>query len=272
MLASFLIFFRESFEASMIVAIMLAYLRQIGRRDRFREVWMGIAAAVLIAFGGGAAVFMTIRTYDGSYLQTVIESLTYFLAAGILTYMTFWMQRQSSNLKKELHEKMAAAIDGGATLTLALIAFITVGREGLETVVFMIAIAFRTNPTLLGFGAVSGLGAGLSLSYAIYAAGRKINLQSFFTIMGTLLMLFAGGLLANGIEDFQQLGWLPFNYPLWNTGRILSENGTLGDILHSFFGYADSPTALQLFAYLAYMGIMLTYFRRSRPSRKTVSN
>jgi high-affinity iron transporter len=268
MLGSFLIFFRESLEASMHVSIMLAYLKQIGRRDRFRDVWLGVWSALGIAALGGYAIFATIRHYDGTPLQTEIESITYFVAAGILTYMTFWMNRQSRQLKSDLQVKLAAAIQNGALWTIALVAFITVGREGLETVVFMIAIAFKSSPLSLTIGAIIGASAGLSLSYLIYVTGKRINLRAFFNIMGTLLMLFAAGLLADGIEDWQQLGWIRFGaQPLWNTSRLLNENTTLGDILHSFFGYADSPTGLQLGSYVVYLTLMLWLFwRGNRPS------
>lgn len=268
MLASFLIFFRESLEASLICSIMLAYLKQIGRRDRFKDVWFGIGAAIVVASLGGWVVFSTLRDYDGSRLQNQIEGSTYFIAAGVLTYMTFWMKQQSRNLKKELQARMDVALTNGSLLAIALIAFITVGREGLETVVFMIAIAFQTNPILLTIGAAVGVIAGLSLSYVIYILGRRVNLKHFFDAMGALLMLFAAGLLADGVEAFQQLGWLPFaSRPLWNTASVLSENTTAGDILHSFFGYAQSPTGLQILLYVTYLLIALWFFLGTRDRR-----
>ena len=268
MLGSFLIFFRESFEASMICSIMLAYLKQIGRRDRFKDVWIGVIAAIVVAAAAGVVIFNVIRDYAGSVLQTQIESFTYVIAAAILTYMTFWMQKQSRDLKRQLQDKMAIALDNGAVLTLALIAFITVGREGIETVIFMIAIAFRTNPVLLTVGALLGVASGLMLSYIIYIGGKRINLRYFFNGMGSLLLLFGAGLLANAIEDWQQLGWLPFAaFPVWNTTKYLSEDGTLGDILHSFFGYADNPSLLQVAAYIVYMLVMLTLFWRKQQTK-----
>ena len=267
MLASFLIFFRESLEASMICSIMLAYLKQIGRRDRFKDVWIGIWSAVAVAVIGGVVVFSTLRNYDGSDLQTKIEGTTYFIACGVLTYMTFWMKKQGKNLKNELHAKMNAAISTGSIFAITLIAFITVGREGLETVVFMIAIAFHTNPSMLAMGAAVGVLAGLILSYVIYVLGKRINLKHFFDVMGTLLMLFAAGLLADGIEDFQQLGWLPGEHALWNTTSILSEDSTFGDILHSFFGYADNPTALQVIFYVCFIAIVVWLFWRNSTNK-----
>lgn len=267
-LASFLIFFRESLEAFTICSIMLAYLKQMGRRDRFKDVWIGIWAATAVAVIGGIVVFSTLRNYDGSDLQTKIEGISYLIACGVLTYMTFWMKKQGKNLKKELHAKMDAAFTTGSILAIALIAFITVGREGLETVVFMIAIAFNTNPILLAVGAAIGVLAGLILSYVIYVLGKRINLAHFFNAMGTLIMLFAAGLLADGIENFQQIGWLPGEHAVWNTTSILREGSTIGDILHSFFGYADSPTALQVILYGGFLTIMMWLFWRVGINKK----
>ncbi len=242
---------------------MLAFLSQIGQRKRFRDVFAGIWSAILISLMGGIVVFFTLRNYDGSTLQAKIEGITYLIACLVLTYMTFWMKKQGSNIKGELHAKLQAAITTGSIVSIAFIAFITVGRESLETVVFMIAIAFHSNPVLLGIGACVGIIAGLVLSYMIYVLGKKINLKHFFDIMGTLLMLFAAGLLADGIEAFQEIGWLPGQHSLWNTATVLSENSTLGDIMHSFFGYADSPTSLQVILYIGYLLIALYFFWRS---------
>ena len=99
MLGSFLIFFREALEASMICSIMLAYLKQVGRRDRFKDVWLGVGAAILLAFLCGVVIFATLREYDGSKLQNEFEGITYFVACVILTYMSFWMKRQGRSMK-----------------------------------------------------------------------------------------------------------------------------------------------------------------------------
>ena len=265
MLASFLIFFRESFEALMICSIMLAYLKQIGRRDRFRDVWLGMGAAIVVALVGGSVVFVTLRNYDGSHLQTMIERITYVLASGVLTYMTLWMKKQSRGLKQELHARMESALNTGSFLAITAMAFITVGREGLETVVFMIAIAFQTNPFSLTLGGLLGVVAGGGLSYVVYVLGKGINLKYFFQVMGSLLMLFAAGLLADAVQNFQELGWLPSQHALWSTAHVFSQNSTLGDILHSFFGYADQPTSFQVVAYVGFLVLVMWRFWSHSP-------
>lgn len=263
MAATLVIFLREGIEASMIVAILLAYLNRIGQRRYFRDVFIGVGAALALAGGGGVAAYLTIREYDGSRVQTIFETATYLLAAVVLTYMTFWMRGHARGLSGELRARADAAMTGGARMGLALLAFQAVGREGLETVVFTLAIIFSTSTQGALLGAVVGLAGSLMIAFFIYRLGHKLNLGRFFTVIGALLMFFAAGLLADAVENLQELGWLNvLATPLWHTGGLLSEDGTVGDILHSFVGYADSPTLLQILVYVAYLATVLAFFLR----------
>jgi high-affinity iron transporter len=261
LLATLVIFLREGIEASMIVAILLAYLDRLGRREHFKDVFLGVGAALLIATGGGVAAYLTIRSYDGSRVQTIFETATFLLAAAVLTYMTFWMRNHARSISTELRSKTDAALDGRARWGLALLAFQAVGREGLETVVFTLAIIFSTSTANALTGAVIGLAGALVIAFFIYRLGHKLNLARFFTVIGCLLMIFAAGLLADTVENLQQLGWVRMlNAPMWHTGRILSEDSSFGDVLHSFFGYSDSPTPLQLLIYVGYLAIVIAAF------------
>src|SRR5580693_3315200 len=118
----------------MIVAILLAYLDRLGRREHFKDVFLGVGAALLIATGGGVAAYLTIRSYDGSRVQTIFETATFLVAATVLTYMTFWMRAHARSLSAELRARAEAALDGRTRWGLGLLAFQAVGREGLETV------------------------------------------------------------------------------------------------------------------------------------------
>ena len=261
MLATLVIFLREGVEASMIVAILLAYLNRIGRRDHFRDVFLGVGAALLLATAGGAVAYETIRSYDGSRVQTIFEPVTYLVAAAVLTYMTFWMRKHARSLSKELRERAEAALDGRARWGLGLLAFQAVGREGLETVVFTLAIIFSTSTAGALTGALIGLAGALGIAFVIYRLGHKLNLSRFFTVIGVLLMVFAAGLLANSVENLQQLGWLPvLTAPMWHSAQLLSEDSAFGDVLHSFFGYSDAPTPLQLLIYLGYLVVVVIAF------------
>ena len=270
MLATLVIFLREGIEASMIVAILLAYLDRLGRRDYFKDVLLGVGAALLIATAGGVAAYLTIRSYDGSRVQTIFETATFILAASVLTYMTFWMRNHARSISTELRSKADAALDGRARWGLALLAFQAVGREGLETVVFTLAIIFSTSTANALAGAVIGLAGALVVAFFTYRLGHKLNLSKFFTVIGCLLMVFAAGLLADTAENLQQLGWIRvLDVPMWHTGQILSQDSAFGDVLHNFFGYSDSPTPLQLIVYVAYLAIVIGAFLVRRPAPRT---
>jgi high-affinity iron transporter len=261
MIATLVIFLREGVEASMIVAILLAYLNRIGRREHFRDVFLGVGAALILATAGGTAAYETIRSYNGSRVQTIFETATYLVAATVLTYMTFWMRRHARSLSKELRARADAALDGKARWGLGLLAFQAVGREGLETVVFTLAIIFSTSTAGALTGAVIGLAAALGIAFVIYRLGHKLNLARFFTVIGLLLMVFAAGLLADSVENLQQLGWLPvLAAPMWHSAHLLSEDSAFGDVLHSFFGYSDAPTPLQLLVYVGYLAIVVVTY------------
>ncbi|MGI9004737.1 MAG: FTR1 family iron permease [Streptosporangiaceae bacterium] len=324
MLATLVIFLREGVEASMIVAILLAYLNRSGQRRHFRDVFAGVAVALALAAAGGIVAYLTIKTYAGTRVQTIFETATFLLATVLLTYMTFWMRSHARGLKSELQSRADAVLAGhgeqaadpapapskaavtvpagagsvsppdavltggaapaagsepmsrGARAGLALLAFQAVGREGLETVVFTLAIAFSSTQKggLLAGGAI-GLAIALVIAFVMYKLGHRINIGRFFTIVGALLMVFAAGLLVDAVQNLQELGWLPGgSHQLWHTGSILSEDSALGDIAHSFLGYAQSPTVLQAVVYLAYLACVLFAFfgLRQRLSRRAATH
>ena len=261
MLAALVIFLREGVEASMIIAILLAYLSRIGRRDHFRDVFAGVAAALLLATAGGVLAYETIRNYDGSRVQTIFETVTYVVAVAVLTYMTFWMRRHARSISTELRARTDAALDSRARWGMALLAFQAVGREGLETVIFTLAIVFSVSAAGALTGALIGLACSLGIAFMIYKAGHKLNLGRFFTIIGVLLMVFAAGLLADAIQNMQELGWLPvLTTPLWHSASLLSEDSAFGDVLHSFFGYSDAPTPLQIVGYVTYLAVAVAIY------------
>ena len=261
MLATLVIFLREGVEASMIIAILLAYLNRIGRREHFRDVFIGVGAALVLATAGGAVAYATIRSYDGSRVQTIFETVTYLIAAVVLTYMTFWMRSHARSLSRELRARAEAALDSKARWGLGLLAFQAVGREGLETVVFTLAIIFSTSTAGALGGAAIGLAGGLGIAFVIYRLGHRLNLGRFFTVIGVLLMVFAAGLLADAVQNMQELGWLRvLDVPMWHSGALLSEDSAFGDVLHSFFGYSDAPTPLQLLIYVCYLVIVVTVY------------
>jgi len=223
----------------------------------------------VLILGGGIAAYLLIHHYAGSRAQTIFEVVTYLVAATVLTYMTFWMQSHSRTMKSELMARSDAALDGGAKWGLGILAFQAVGREGLETMVFTLAILFASTSqagTPVGhrsllLGGALGLAVALAIAYAIFRLGRRLNLGRFFRVIGVVLMVFAAGLLADAVQGMQELGWLPFGRQvLWDSHRYVRESSNIGDVLHSLLGYADHPTVLQAVVWLTYVTVATTAF------------
>lgn len=269
MIPTFVIFLREGIEASMIVAILLSYLNRINKREHFRDVFVGVAAAFVLIVLGGVGAYFLIKHYDGSNVQTYFETTTYLLAAGFLTWMTFWMHKHARTMAKELQDRSDLALTKGTRLGLGVLSFQAVGREGLETMVFTLAIVFASSRqaatpvhgNLLLIGAALGLVVALALAFAMYRLGTKLNLKIFFRVLGIVLMFFAAGLLADAVENLQQLGWLSIGtHVMWNTSGTITESSNIGDVLHSMLGYADRPTVMQGIVYVGYVVISVSAF------------
>jgi high-affinity iron transporter len=169
---------------------------------------------------------------------------------------------------RELRNRVSGAVAGGSGLALGAIAFVTVGREAVETVIFLIAIAYQSSPLQLGIGAVIGLAVALGLSFAMYRVGVRVNLGRFFAVVGSLLMVVAAGLLADAVQNLQGLGVLPGgSITLWNMSATLPDNTGIGDALHGLVGYSAAPTLLQAALWAAFLVVGLTLFLR--PARRS---
>ena len=265
----------------MIIAILLSYLSAINQRQHFRDVFVGVAAAFVLIVVGGVGAYYLIKQYDGSSIQTYFETATYLIAAAFLTVMTFWMHKHARTMSAELQARGDEALSKGTRFSLGVIAFQAVGREGLETMVFTLAIVFATSRQaatpahgrLLLVGAAAGLLVAITLAFAMYRFGAKLNLRRFFRVLGVLLMLFAAGLLADAVENLQALGWLSFGtHVMWNSSGALAEGSNTGDILHSLIGYADHPTVLQSVVWFVYVVSSIAIFiSLSRSPRRVTS-
>jgi len=253
MLPAFVLFLREGLEASLIVSILLASLHQLGQTHHARAVWTGVALAILGAAAGGSIIYFTVREYDDTIFQKAFETITYLVAVAVLTTVTFWMQRHSRSLKREIAAQATAA---GSGFALGLLAFTTVGREAVESAFFTLAFAFQTNGMLLLLGATLGILASVGLCILIYRMGYRLDYRLFFRVMGVLLLFFAAGLLGNAVQNMQELGWMRLGTTtLWDTSRLLSEENPVGDLLHGTLGYAQAPSILQAIAYIGFLTI-----------------
>lgn len=204
-LASLLIGLREGLEASLIVGILIAYVRKRGRDDVVPRIGWGVAIAIVGSLALGA--ILTFGAYGLSFQgQEIIGGLMSLVAVGMVTWMVFWMMRTGHRLKAELEGEAAEALALGSGWAIAWIAFISVGREGIETTLMLWGWAGQPEALL---GALVGIGVAAGIGYLLYRGMVRINLGTFFAWTGAFLIIVAAGILAYGIHDLQEAAILP---------------------------------------------------------------
>jgi len=269
--ATFVIFLREGIEASLIAAILAAYLTKIGQRPAIKIVLAGMISAALLAGAAGVAVYATVRTWADTRAQTIFETVMYVLAAAILVSMSLWMGRHARSMSSELKTQAEGVLSKGERRGLFFLAFQATGRETLEATVFTLAVLF--GPTGKGalLGGAVGLVVAAGIAIAMFKFGVKVNVSTFFKVIGWILTVFGGAMASNAVENLQGLGWLPFlDTPMWNSNGFIDGSSQLGDLLHAFIGYSAEPTPLQLLTFVGYIGtsLWLLSSQRKRLDRK----
>ncbi len=269
MLASLLLSLREGIEAALIIGIVLGALRKLNHTEMAPAVWYGTISAALVSLIAGFALTAFGLSLEGTAEQ-VFEGLAMLLAASVLTWMIFWMNGQARFIKGELEAGVNRASSTGGSRALFGLAFLAVVREGIELALFLAAATFATDPQSTILGTILGLGAAALLGWVIFASTIKLNLRRFFQVTGFLLILFAAGLVAHGVHEFNEAGWIP---PIienaWNLNPILDENSVLGSTLKALFGYNGNPSLTEVLAYLAYyLAIFLGLRRANRPTER----
>jgi high-affinity iron transporter len=264
MIAALLITLREGLEAALIVGIVLGVLRKLGRTDRSRLVWIGVAAAVAASVVAGLALNALGVAFEGRG-EEIFEGAAMLLAAGVLTWMIFWMQRQGRNVQAELESDVRQAVGVGGGWALFTLAFVAVLREGIETVLFLTAAAFSATPAETLIGGTLGLAIAVVLGWLMFAAGKRLDVRAFFRVTSILLILFAAGLLAYGVHESQEAALLPtFVEHVWDINFILNESSTVGAFLQALFGYNGNPSLLEVISYVAYFVIIYVATRLSK--------
>jgi len=270
---AFVTLLREGLEAALIVGIVLAYLRKTGNRDRFPVIWAGTAAAIAVSIVTGGALFLTLGELEGRAEQ-VFEGVAMLSAAGVLTWMIFWMRRQASGLRNALELRIDDAMVSGSIVGLAAVVFFAVLREGWESALFVFAISESSTPAATAIGATLGLLVAVVLGLLVYRGSRKLDLRQFFTVTGAVLIVLAAGLAAHGVHELQEASVLPMTVEhIWDTNAALDEDSGLGEFLKTLFGYNGNPSLLEFTVWVAYLGIGLTLYlaplRRRRPEPVT---
>ncbi|GGT01601.1 iron uptake transporter permease EfeU [Streptomyces chromofuscus] len=261
MFSNYLIGLREGLEASLVVCILIAYLVKTGRRDALRPVWIGIGVAVALALGFGCALEFGSQELTFEAQEALGGSLS-ILAVGLVTWMVFWMRRTARHLKSELHGKLDAALQMG-TGALVATAFLAVGREGLETALFVwasVRAAGDGTPRPL-IGVALGIATAVVLGWLFYRGALRINLATFFTWTGGMLVVVAAGVLAYGLHDLQEADWLPgLNDKAFDISDIIPPDSWYGTLLKGVFNFQPDPTVPQVTVWLLYLIPTLAFF------------
>ncbi|MGP4054068.1 iron uptake transporter permease EfeU [Mycobacterium sp. 4D054] len=264
-----LIGLREGLEAAIVVSILVAFLTKSDRRDALRWVWLGVGAAVALT----VTVFLTIQFGSNTITGLAAEAIAgvaSLIAVGIVTTMVLWMKKAAASLSGELRSDMARALETGP-LAVTLLAFLAVGREGVETALFMVGYAEAQTVWPL-IGLIVGVAVAGAIAYGIYRGALRINLAKFFTYTGVFLIVIAAGILSYGIGALQTVGWVPglanraFDISTW-----FDWSSWYGEVIQGIFNVTPTPTVLQLVGYLAYLGVVLALFLwpTPAPTRKT---
>ncbi len=258
---SFLVTLREGAEMALIVAILLGYLRATGERRYFRHIWLGVGIAAALCIAIGVSLELASHQLDKRIVEA-FEGFAMIFAVIVLTGMAFWMKRQASTLSAGLRARVDEALGMGSVSALVLLAATSVGREGLETVLFLFAGASNAGS---GFdfilGGALGFGVAALIGVAIYHGTRWFPIKRFFQLTGALLVLLAAGLLANSVAKLYEaaiitnLGERP-----WDTDHFISMTSNLGKFLNTLLGYDSAPSMLQLALYWSYMVVVLAAY------------
>jgi high-affinity iron transporter len=266
-----LIMLREGFEAALVVAIVFAYLRKIGRFDLSRSVWAGVAAASALSIGIGVVIHLTVGELGGHARYRAFATIS-LLALAVLTWMIFWMKRQSQAIKGELeHQVDKAILSDNVRRAMAAVAFLAVLREGIEAALFLIAAATEESGRDVLVGGLIGLALAGSLAFAVYMGGRRLPMRAFFKVTGVVLILFAAGLAARSVMYLQvgSFDLRSFNlndvYDL-RSHRWLTVDTESGRFLAAMFGWDPRPSIEQIVAYFGYL-VPITYLFLRTPRR-----
>jgi high-affinity iron transporter len=266
MIGALIIVFREVIEAGLIVGIVLAATRGVAGRSLWVAIGIvaGLLGAGIVAFFAG----LISDAFEGSG-QELLNASVLIVAVLMLTWHNVWMASHGRELAAELRHVGEEVRSGQRSLAaLAVVIGVAVLREGSEVVLFLYGIvASGTSVASLLLGGLLGLIGGAVVSAISYAGLAAIPARYIFRVTTALIALLAAGMAAQAVQFLNAAGTVTIlERPLWNTSRILPEDGIAGRVLHTLVGYTDRPTELQLIVYLAVLGVTLALVRYASAS------
>ena len=268
MLESFLVTSRETLEASLVVGIVLAYLNKTNNQNYKKTVYYGIVVGILTSIIA-AFIFMFFAGGFEGKTEEIFEGITMLIGAFLLTTMILWMMRQR-HIAKEIEGKVERHLMNTRPLFshigIFMLIFVAIIREGVETVIFLNAVNYATGINFIG--GTLGIIAAIIAGYLFFVSTKKINLKKLFNLSSILLILFAAGLVAHGVHEFEEAGVVSgIITPLFDINHILNEKGLIGGFLKGLFGYNGNPSLLEVIFYVSYLLLIFYLYRRIEKSK-----
>lgn len=259
MLANYLIGLREGLEAGLIAGILVAYFGKLGRRDLLGRLWIGIGIAIAISLGVGA--LLTWGPYAmAPRAQEILGGILSLAAVAMVTWMIFWMATHGADLSKELRSQVDAAIDR-SWVAIAVLGALSVGREGVETALFVWAnVSGGSDPVLGTLGALFGILTAVAVSWGISRGLLRINLSAFFTWTGVFLIVVAAGVLAYGIGELQEASVIPRGDPAYDLIGVIPPDSWVDTLLGGIFNFTPEPTWAQVIGWLGYVAVTVSLY------------
>ncbi|XUL86003.1 iron uptake transporter permease EfeU [Streptomyces galilaeus] len=264
---SFLIGLREGLEAGLIVSILVATLVRADAKSRLPQVWTGVLAAIALALSFGAVLTFTAANLSAT-AQEAFGGVLSVVAVAFVTAMVFWMRRSARTFSGEIREKVTGALGMGAGV-LMLTSFLAVGREGLETALFLWTTARAAGESSGPLtGAAIGLVLAAGLCWGLYRRVLRINLTKFFTVTGVVLVVIAAGVLGYGLRDLQEGGVLPgLTTYAFDLGGSVDAGSWYSTLIQGVFNLMPTMTWLQVVGYVGYLAVVLPLFVRGVRTR-----
>ncbi|MCF6172281.1 MAG: FTR1 family protein [Campylobacteraceae bacterium] len=260
--------FRESLEAALVVGIIFSYLKKIGKTELKKFVFIGIFLGILGSIFGAVMFSLLVGGFTGKS-EMIFEGVTMIMGAVLIVYLILWMANQKDT-SRVIKQQVEVALESSRGLGLMFLVFISILREGVETTLFLNAIVSNQNSVSLLYASIGIIG-GLGVGYSVYFGLKGMNLRYLFNISSMLLILFATGLFARGIHEFQEAGFIPtFVEHIWDVNYFVDENGFVGEFLKSLFGYNGNPSLVEVFVYISSLAIMIAIYNKKSTRLKVI--
>lgn len=272
MIGTFLIVFREGLEAFLLVGILLAYLRKLEAGRYAVWIFAGALAGAIVALAAAFAFEFAVNEFYSKTYRLILTGAIMLLAAAVLTYMAVWMEKQAREMTGSAKAHLRDYISTGNVIGIAFLAFVSVWREFMETILFLSALMF-SGVEISWTGGALGAGLAALLVWLMMRGTRHLPIGRFFRWSSFLILFIAAGLLSSATNIFQGLGYLPGPLtPLFDLSAVLPDTSGVGQFLRGLFGYSASPSPLQFAVWFGFLSLSLTLWHRAYATSATPKN